>query len=725
MKVAVIYHKKETAGEDVINLFGPQSKEHYNIKTVNRVATALEKGGHNVRTVEGNMQVADHLRDFMPKVMSGEKPGMVFNMAYGIQGHSRYTHVPAMLEMLGVPYVGSGPQAHAVALDKVVTKIILRQAGLPTPDFWVFHSAEEVTDDVVWPVIVKPKMEAVSMGLKIVDNTPDLREAVKFIVDTYQQEALCEAFIPGREFAVGLLGNGNDIEVLPIVEIDLGGNPDAIQTQDDKTKKPHQKLCPAPVTGEQAEELRRLARGAFRALGCCDFARVDLRLDEQGNFHILELNSMASLGATGSYIHAAKTAGYSDESMINRMLEVAAVRYFGSALPEGEQPSNDEETAPLRTRIRTYLRSQTETIRDTVETLVETTSGAYHPEDVNQLASWLSSRLGQLGFQRQVFPRSDVGNPVYLTNHEADENSVLILAYLDTHPENVFHVPFREERGRWYGTSIAESRGGLAVLLAALQSLRFTRRIKKTRCGVLLVPDHSLGCPHSRDLIDELSGRSRHVVGLLGGLKDGGIITSSSGQIMVTLDFTDTRRLRGDRGQEVITHLCRKVTALQKLTDPEAGIEVVPRSILSHAFDGRTPEQAKAVFSIHCRDRAGFPPLLERIRQTARKGIDTKLQPRIREGVLQPPVPESAENQAFYEKMAATASRLEIKTNPVHGEGASGVCHARQTVPVLDGLGPIGGGVRSPHEYILRDSLIDRAALLALTIYNRSREGAG
>ena len=124
MKVSVIFNKREAGATDVINIFGPQTKEKYNPKTVELVTQALEKNGHNVKKIEGNINVAEALRDFMPRVMAGERPGMVFNMAYGIQGQSRYTHIPALLEMLGIPYVGSSPAAHAIALDKVLAKII-------------------------------------------------------------------------------------------------------------------------------------------------------------------------------------------------------------------------------------------------------------------------------------------------------------------------------------------------------------------------------------------------------------------------------------------------------------------------------------------------------------------------------------------------------------------------------------------------------------------------
>ncbi len=110
----------------MINRFGMQNKEKYNPETVKRVADALEKGGHNVRIAEGDMDVIERLKEFMPRVIEGERMGMVFNMAYGIQGKSRYTHLSAMLEMLGIPYVGSRPEGHSLALDGYQ-----RKAGQP------------------------------------------------------------------------------------------------------------------------------------------------------------------------------------------------------------------------------------------------------------------------------------------------------------------------------------------------------------------------------------------------------------------------------------------------------------------------------------------------------------------------------------------------------------------------------------------------------------------
>ena len=121
--------------------------------------------------------LCDHLEEFMPRVVAGERPGLVFNLSYGIQGQARYTHVPSILEMVGVPYVGSGPLAHSIALDKVVTKMMLVQYRLPTPPFAVLEQPDDEMPALGYPVIVKPKHEAVSFGIRLCENQEQLREA--------------------------------------------------------------------------------------------------------------------------------------------------------------------------------------------------------------------------------------------------------------------------------------------------------------------------------------------------------------------------------------------------------------------------------------------------------------------------------------------------------------------------------------------------------------------
>ncbi len=204
MKIAVVYNRES---KNVINLFGTPNQEKYGKKAIKRIIDALKAGGHQVIAMEGDKDLVDKLEDFMPRVVAGERPGLVFNLSYGIQGQARYTHVPGILEMVGIPYVGSGPLAHSLCLDKVVTKMIFRQSGLPTPDFAVLEDASFPAPEMAYPLIIKPKNEAVSYGLAIVNDETELREAADVIFKKYNQPALLEQYIDGKEINVGVIGN--------------------------------------------------------------------------------------------------------------------------------------------------------------------------------------------------------------------------------------------------------------------------------------------------------------------------------------------------------------------------------------------------------------------------------------------------------------------------------------------------------------------------------------
>ena len=246
MKIAVVYNRES---QKVINLFGLPNREKYGLQAIKRIVNCLKKGGHQVISLEGDKDLIDNLEDFMPQVLKGERPGMVFNLSYGIQGQARYTHVPGMLEMVGIPYVGSGPLAHSLALDKVVAKMLFKQNALPTPDFAVLRSPDSEIPDLEFPLIVKPKNEAVSFGIKIVNNKEELRAAAKVIFDQFNQPVLIEQYIEGREVNVGILGN-SPAEAFEPAELIFGEGGPAIYTFEDKTRKSGRDIgiqCPAAL----------------------------------------------------------------------------------------------------------------------------------------------------------------------------------------------------------------------------------------------------------------------------------------------------------------------------------------------------------------------------------------------------------------------------------------------------------------------------------------------
>jgi len=709
---------------DVINIFGMPNKERYNPKTVEMVASSLEKGGHNVRVLKGNMHIIESLQQFMPKVVRGERPGMVFNMAYGIQGQSRYTHIPAMLEMVGIPYVGSGPDGHTIALDKVLSKMLFQSNDIPTPKFWIFSSPQEDCQSVEYPVIVKPKMEAVSFGLRVVDNDEDLREAVDFIIKEYNQQALVEAFIPGREFAVGVLGNGHHLEVLPIVEIDLGGDPNAIQSIDDKMKKPRGKTCPADLPKETTDAINQLVIKAFSAMGLHDFARVDIRMDQNGNLFILEINSMASLGLTGTYVYSAKIRGYTYTSLVNRMVEVAAIRYFGDTYIQRDvdHTSAEKKSEPLHIRIRSYIRSQQTTIQDYLEQMVAINSNVNNVEGVNTLGNWVSTRFSHLGFHRQVYPQSEVGNTLYFSNHMKDRNNVLILGHLDTRYDFDTYVPFHEERGHIIGSGVAESKGGIAIVLGALHALRFTRSLKNVRCGILLTADDSIGGRFSKKLIAELSASSKCVIGIKYGNIKGGIVTGCAGTREYQIFLSNVKSRKNDEiPKDVMAFVAKKITAWQKLSSEEDGVWVKVIQLNAWATEGISSDHASVTLMVRFNEKKKAKEIDRQIVKIAEKNMDQSFQVQIKRRFRRLPVHETDVNLKFYENIKSIADQQEVRIQADYRNSSSDICYVPEHIPALDGLGPIGAECNSPNEYIIRDSLIDRSALLAMIIYKSSK----
>jgi len=722
LKVAIVYNKKNIDKHDVINVFGMITKEHYSRKTVEKVAQALEKGGHSVKIIEGGMNFIDDMKEFMPKVVSGEIPGMVFNMAYGIQGQNRYTHVPAMLEMLGIPYVGSGPEAHAVVQDKVMTKVVLQKNGIATPNSWVFTSPDDTFDDLVFPVIVKPKMESTSMGMEVVHDWGSLRDAVGKQLEKYSQEILVEQFVAGREFAVGLLGNGSHVEVLPIVEMDFRGDPNRIQTITDKKSSPVDKICPADLTGEQEAQIRDICVKAFKKLGLNDFTRVDLRMGSGGDVYILELNSMASLGQTGSYYVSAKTAGYTYDSLINKILDVAAVRYFGESYLHHEQAA-DAGPQPLRAVIRSYLRSHHDTNEKLLEHLVNINSSVYNIEEVNKIGGIISKRLEHMGFKTSSYHEFDVGNTVYAANHGSDQNDVLLLGHLDTWYTNQDFSPFYRVGGKLYGSGIAESKGGLVVMLSALQALRFARRLRKIRCGILLTTDDSVGGRFSKKLVHDTAEASRHIIETKWGLDGGGIATSCSGITKYHIDMLHVRDPT-ETIKDVIPDMCKKVSEWKRVSAPLEDARIVISRFKAQTSFGRSPDYGSLTLTSRYVTESQGERIDSELHRIAKKRDGSKLDTHIATQVRRNPVESTESIRGFYDLIAGIAKQADLRVCADHRYASSSLGDVLQDRPMVGSMGPIGVDYRTPNEHIIRDSMIDRAMLLALTL-SRIADGRG
>jgi len=346
-------------------LLGPldRTAEFDGPHTVATLQQALAVHGHAVTLIEANEDAYERLRT------SGVD--LVFNVAEGTRGADREAQIPAMLEMLGLPYTGSGPLSLALCLHKGKAKEILSYYGISTPTFQVLqHPHEPLSEALAFPLIIKLLHEGSSMGLSydsIVETPQALVARAMYLMQTYGQPVLVEQFIDGREFTVSMLGN-TPVRALPIIEVLFQGsrNITLFQPDDDVihmlAQLRHQRLaspltfrlsadqeralvqtedggvleipvaltksvCPAAIPATLATLLQDTAIRAFHALECRDWCRVDMRVGADGIPQVLELNPIAGLDPACWFPRSARAAGMDYPTLMQTILDLASQRY--------------------------------------------------------------------------------------------------------------------------------------------------------------------------------------------------------------------------------------------------------------------------------------------------------------------------------------------------------------------------------------------------------------
>ncbi len=272
------------------------------------------------------------------------KVNIVFNVAECANGSSREAQIPAMLDMLRIPYTGSDPLTLATCLDKARTKEILAYHKIPTAKFLFVESLTDLERfDLNFPVIIKPVAEGSSKGIfnsSLVYNLDELKEKLLTSFVTYKQPFLIEEFLPGREFTVAILGNGRETEVLPIVEINFDELPkelvpiysyEAKWVVDTRENPLNIFTCPAQLDESLTDKIRRVSLETYRVLRCRDWSRIDIRLDQNEEPNVIEINPLPGIlpdpKDNSCYPKAARAHGLSYVEMINKVLITAAKRY--------------------------------------------------------------------------------------------------------------------------------------------------------------------------------------------------------------------------------------------------------------------------------------------------------------------------------------------------------------------------------------------------------------
>ncbi len=305
---------------------GDQEAEYDSPKTLQAIREAIASYGHEVIDLEATSE--------LPQRLAATPVDLVFNIAEGFKGRNREAQVPATLELLDIPYTGSDPAALSIALDKALAKKMVRQHGIPTPDFLLMQSGKErLPKEMRFPVIVKPVAEGSSKGVfghSVVGTEAELRDLARDLAARYRQPALVENYISGREFTVGMLGERRPKVLPPMEVVFTTGEANPVYDFPAKLDWTHRVRYDVPAKLEPGaqRELERAARAVFAALGCRDVARVDFRMDATGKFYFLDCNPLPGLTPGWSdLVLIAQGGGLDYRGLIGEILSGAIRRH--------------------------------------------------------------------------------------------------------------------------------------------------------------------------------------------------------------------------------------------------------------------------------------------------------------------------------------------------------------------------------------------------------------
>lgn len=305
------------------------------VEEMDDIKMALNALGYktSVFNVDGQFfRLIDYLRE--------ERPDLIFNLVECVENESiQEMNVAGVYELLKIPYTGAGPLALGTALNKPRVKELLSYHGIKTPKFQVIRPTDKnvVYDEVAYPAIVKPSHEDASVGIaeaSVVYNVPELRKRVRYIFEEFEQPALIEQYIDGRELNIAILGYKNPV-VLPISEIDFSGlTPGMHKIVSYEAKWIHGSIayegtkgvCPAPLTPLQETKLRDIALRCYHIIGCRDYARVDFRLTKEGIPYALEVNPNPDISDDAGFARSAKAYGYTFPEIVGKIVESALER---------------------------------------------------------------------------------------------------------------------------------------------------------------------------------------------------------------------------------------------------------------------------------------------------------------------------------------------------------------------------------------------------------------
>jgi D-alanine-D-alanine ligase len=305
---------------------GRSLERQVSLRSGAQVEDALERLGHEVVPIDVGGDLVERLRT--------TRPDVAFVALHGRDGEDGT--VQELLELLDVPYTASGVSACIRCMDKVLAKHALRDAGIPTPDFYSFNETAfkelgaagalpEIEERLDFPIVVKPAGQGSALGIKFAGTAADVPAAI-VAAFSYDNKVLLERHVPGRDLAVSVVELEEGPSALPIVEA-VPREKDFYDFEARYEIGRTDFVCPADLPDEVSERAQRLALDAYRTLGCYGFARVDLMLEEApGELYVLEANAIPGLTETSLLPQAAEAAGLGFDELVDRVVQLAFAR---------------------------------------------------------------------------------------------------------------------------------------------------------------------------------------------------------------------------------------------------------------------------------------------------------------------------------------------------------------------------------------------------------------
>lgn len=279
-----------------------------------------------------------NIQDLTKRLAADDRWDLVFNIAEGVLGFGREAQVPALLDAYGIPYTFSDPLVLSLTLHKGMTKRVIRDLGIPTPDFCMVEKISDVDSvDLPFPLFAKPVAEGTGKGVSAasrITNRKSLGLVCRRLLKAFEQPVLIETFLPGREFTVGITGTGSQATAVGVIEVLLEKDAEP-GSYSYSNKKKFEKLVKYNLVEDlMAEKAKEVALAAWRGLGCRDGGRIDLRADAEGNPHFLEVNPLAGLNPDISDLPIlCRLAGMSYRELIAKIMESALARSVSLSRP--------------------------------------------------------------------------------------------------------------------------------------------------------------------------------------------------------------------------------------------------------------------------------------------------------------------------------------------------------------------------------------------------------